>query len=253
MDNINFTPRSKKIGLIVPASNTNAEPDCVSLCQPEVTIHSARSGGYDVEKIPDSTEMRNFARRSLDQNCKDLIDARVDIIAYGCTSATLSEGPIFDTEFCQMLEEKTGLPSVTTAGALVRAIQQINVSKVAFTSPYVKLLSREAVDFLEASAISVVNEYALKSELNSLEQNTLTPQDAYDMALKADHDDAEAIVVSCTDFRALEAIPALERILKKPVITSNQALMFACLTQLGLSTSNLTAGGSLFTGLNPAG
>ena len=246
-EKINYAPRSKRIGLIVPSSNTNAEPDCVSLCPLGVTIHSARSGRYDVEAIPDSNEMRHFVRQSLDQNCKDLMDARVDLIAYGCTSATLSDGPKFDAEFCQKLTDMTGRPAVTTAGALVEAIQYIGALRVAFTSPYVKPLSREAVEYLTQSDIEVVNEVSFEQQLSSLEQNALTPQDAYDMALKADHPDAQAIVISCTDYRALEAVPAIEQKLGKPVITSNQALMFACLKRLDVPFDDLTAGGSLFT------
>ena len=83
-------------------------------------------------------------------------------------------------------------------------------------------------------------------ELNSLEQNGKTPQDAYDMALKADCDDAQAIVISCTDYRALEAVTAIEAKLNKPVITSNQALMHACLRRLKLPLAGLPQGGRLF-------
>ncbi len=246
-EKIRYLPRSKRIGLIVPSSNTNAEPDCISLCPVGVTIHSARSGGYDVDAIPDSTEMRNFVRQSLDQTCKDLMDACVDVIAYGCTSATLSEGPEFDSEFCQKIEDMTGRPAVTTAGALVEAVQQIGVTRVAFTSPYVKMLSQEAVDYLEQSGIEVINEVSFDQQLSSIEQNALTPQDAYEMALKANHKDAQAIVISCTDYRALEAVTAIEKSLGKPVITSNQALMFACLKRLNVKFEKLTAGGQLFT------
>jgi maleate isomerase/arylmalonate decarboxylase len=244
---IPYAPRSTRIGLIVPSSNTNVEPDCVSLCPAGVTIHSARSGGYDVEAIPDSNEMRNFVRQSLDQNCQDLMDARVDIIAYGCTSATLADGPAFDVEFCQNLTAMTGRPAITTAGALVTAVHQIGATRVAFTSPYVKILSDEAVSYLTQSGIAVVNTASFDQELSSLEQNALTPQDAYDMALKADHKDAQAIVISCTDYRALEAVPAIEHALGKPVITSNQALMFACLKRLNIPCADLAGGGHLFT------
>ena len=191
--------------------------------------------------------MRKFVRQSLDSNCKLLVDARVDIVAYACTSATLSDGPVFDAEFCQLLGDKTGVPAVTTAGALVEAIHEIGVSSVAFTSPYVRQLSQESVAFLQQSDIDVVNEICFDKELTSLEQNALTPQDAYDMALRADHQQAQAIVISCTDFRALEAVPAIEKTLKKPVITSNQALMYACLSRLELPTKSLLQGGYLFT------
>ena len=65
-ETIQYAPRLKRIGLIVPSSNTNVEPDCMMLCPPGVTIHSSRSGGYDVETIPDSAEMRRFVRQSVD-------------------------------------------------------------------------------------------------------------------------------------------------------------------------------------------
>jgi len=243
---ISYKPRSHRIGLIVPSSNTNVEPDFGFLAPAGVTVHSVRSGGYDVDAVPDSDEMRKFVRQSLDQNLQNLTDARVDIIAYGCTSATLSDGPEFDAEFCQQLEQKTGKPVVTTAGALVEALRAMTISKVAFTSPYVKRLSREAVAFLEQSDIQVVKELAFEKELSSLEQNALTPQDAFDMAIKANHDDAEAVVISCTDYRALEAVVAIEDVITKPVITSNQALMYACLKRLNLPVKDIPQGGRLF-------
>lgn len=244
--NIHYDARSHRIGLIVPSSNTNVEPDFVLLAPRGVTVHSVRSGGYDVTAVPDSAEMRQYVRQSLDPILQDLMDGRMDIIAYGCTSATLSDGPEYDAEFCQQLHEKTGKPAVTTAGALVESIQAIGAKKVAFTSPYVKLLSNEAVVYLEQSGINVVNEVAFEQELTSLQQNALTPQDAYNMALKADHPQAEAIVISCTDYRAVEAIPFIEQALEKPVITSNQALMYACLQRLKVSGNGVNLGGQLF-------
>jgi len=243
---IEYVARRSRIGLIVPSSNTNLEPDFHHFCPAGVTVHSVRSGGYDVEAIPDSAEMRKFVRQSVDGNVQDLMDGRVDIIAYGCTSATLSDGPAFDTEFCQQLSDKSGKPAVTTAGALVEAINALGAKKVAFTSPYVKALSREAVEYLELSGIDVVNEVAFEKELSSLEQNALTPQDAFDMSIKADHPDAEAIVVSCTDYRSMEAISAIEEHLGKPVVTSNQALMYACLMRLGINATSVRNAGRLF-------
>jgi maleate isomerase len=251
---ISYGPRDRRIGLVVPSSNTNVEPDFGLLAPVGVTVHSARSGGYDVNAVPDSAEMRRFARQSMDQYLPLLADARVDVIAYGCTSATLSDGPEFDRQFCEELTQKSGRPAVTTAGALIEAIRSIGAERVAFTSPYVKQLSREGIDFIRDSGIEVVNEVAFERELNSIEQNALTPQDAYDMAVRADHRDAQAVIISCTDYRALEAVPAIERRIGKPVVTSNQALMFSCLNRLNIDCKHLTAGGRLFTrqGLGPA-
>ena len=142
--------RSTRIGIIVPSSNSNAEPDCLMLAPSGVTLHFTRSGGYDVSAIPDSAEMRRFARQSLDQQLQLLVDSRVELIAYACTSATLSDGPEFDREFCREIAARSGLPAVTTAGALVEALHDIGASRVAFTSPYVKELNRESVDFISS-------------------------------------------------------------------------------------------------------
>ena len=65
---IDYPSRDKRIGLIVPSSNTNLEPDFATLLPSGVTFHVARSGGYDVNAIPDSAEMQKFVRLSLDQN-----------------------------------------------------------------------------------------------------------------------------------------------------------------------------------------
>ena len=68
--------------MIVPSSNTNAEPDCLLLAPPGVTIHTTRSGGYDVAAIPDSDEMRRFARQALDQLKPELITPAVLFLAH---------------------------------------------------------------------------------------------------------------------------------------------------------------------------
>lgn len=236
--------------MIVPASNTNAEPDCLMLAPDGVTLHFTRSGGYDVEAIPDSEEMRRFARQALDQQLQLLVDARVELIAYACTSATLADGPEFDRAFCDEITARSGLPAVTTAGALIEAIRELGVDRVAFTSPYVPRLVEESIEFIRQCGIEVISRADFDKELSSLEQNALTPEDAYRMGLEADHPQAQALVISCTDYRALEAIPALEAALNKPVVTSNSALMYACLKRLEVDAGALAAGGYLFTRRN---
>ncbi|MFT6303758.1 MAG: maleate cis-trans isomerase [Granulosicoccus sp.] len=64
-------------------------------------------------------------------------------------------------------------------------------------------MSAEAVHVLEQRGNNVVNELAFEDELNSLEQNALTLRHAFEMALSVDR--AHAIVISCTDYRSLDA------------------------------------------------
>ena len=73
------------------------------------------------------------------------------------------------------------------------------------------------------------------------------------MAIKADHPEAQGVVISCTDYRALEAVPAIEAKIEKPVVNSNQALMYVCLKQLGIEPDCASAGGQLFSRLDSYG
>ncbi len=83
-------------------------------------------------------------------------------------------------------------------------------------------------------------------DLGNYGQGELTPDRVADLGMEADSDLAEAVVLSCTDMRAVEAIDVLEQKLGKPVITSNQALMFMAESLLNLQQDEVVCKGSLF-------
>jgi maleate isomerase/arylmalonate decarboxylase len=223
-----------RIGIVVPVSNTNLEPDMVMLRPAGVSLHVARAGGYDLDRIPDSDQMRQFAEASLDQVVDDLTAALADVILYGCTSATLSHGPTFDRAFQARIEARAGKPAVTAAGAVIEALHDLGVGNVGFCSPYTRELNAEAMAFLAQFGFNVVSDAYVGEDLGNYGQSALTPQDVIDMARRADSAQAEAVVLSCTDMRAVEAIASIEAALGKPVVTSNQALMHAAIKRLGL-------------------
>jgi maleate cis-trans isomerase len=61
----------------------------------------------------------------------------------------------------------------------------------------------------------------------------LTPGQIADWVARADHPSADAVILSCANVRAFEAVAALELLLGKPVVTSNQALVWAIARRLG--------------------
>ena len=50
-----------RLGVVVPFSNTNLEPDMMMLCPPGVSVHFARAGGYDLDAVPDENQMRHYS------------------------------------------------------------------------------------------------------------------------------------------------------------------------------------------------
>ena len=235
-----------RLGIVVPFSNTNLEPDMQMLRPNGVSLHFARAGGYDLDEVPDSEQMRQFALASLEEVVVSLAATRPDVLLYGCTSATLAHGPAFDRQFAQQISEMTGKPAITAAGALVLALETLGVRQIAFSSPYVEALNQEAIDFLAQSGFETVSSAYVGEDLGNYGQGELTPERVVELGISADSESAEALVLSCTDMRSVEALEQLEQTLGKPVITSNQALMFAAAKALNLSQDEVVCTGRLF-------
>jgi maleate cis-trans isomerase len=249
IDKSSMNSRAKaRIGIVVPFSNTNLESDMILLQPANASLHFARAAGYDLDATPDSGQMRKFALASLGETISSLAAARPHVILYGCTSATIAHGRDFDTEFAEAIRRQSGVPAVTAAGALIEALGALGVKRVAFSSPYVESLNAEAAAFLDAYGFHVVSRAYVGDDLGNYGQGALTPEDVFDLGVRADHTHGEALVLSCTDMRAVEAIEALEHRLRKPVVTSNQALMFCAVKRLNLKFSRLPRAGRLFSG-----
>ena len=55
-----------RIGILVPFTNTNLEPDMQLLAPDGVSIYSTRIGGYDDDQIPDEDQMAGLGAAKLD-------------------------------------------------------------------------------------------------------------------------------------------------------------------------------------------
>ncbi|RWO17956.1 MAG: arylmalonate decarboxylase, partial [Mesorhizobium sp.] len=63
----------------------------------------------------------------------------------------------------------------------------------------------------------------------------VTPDYIYEFAKQVDRADSDAIFISCGALRSVDIIQALEAESGKPVITSNQAMMWDCLRLAGVN------------------
>lgn len=228
-------PRSgPKIGVLVPFTNTNLEPDMATLCPPGCTMHFARMGGYDVEELPGADQMAGLGASDISETLRLLCGVRPAAVLYGCTSATLTHGRAFDEELAQKIRNLSGAVCITAAQALVGALKALGASRVGFASPYIGEVNDAAVSFLRSESIETLRVHDVGRELGNYGQGALTPREVYALAIGADHPQAEAIVLSCTDMRSVEVLADVEAALGKPVVSSNQAMVFEMCKALSL-------------------
>ena len=224
-----------RFGVLVPFTNSNLEPDMALLRPAGVSMHFARMGGYDADEIPDEAQMQGLGAADLEEPLALLSGVKPDVILYGCTSATLTHGPEFDRALTAKIKQDSGAQTVTAAGSLFQALQVIGATNIGFASPYVPNINDMAIDFLERSGIKTIARSEVQETLDNDGQGGLKPDRVYELGCGAEHKNADAIVLSCTDMRSVEVIDALEERLGKPVITSNQAMLFTCLQKLQMT------------------
>jgi maleate isomerase len=224
-----------RIGVLVPFTNTNLEPDLALMAPPGLSLHVARMGGYDEDEVPDETQMQGLGEMDLNETLALLSGAKPDVVLYGCTSATLTHGPAFDRDLAARIRARSGAETVTAAGALVHALRTLGATRIAFASPYVPAINDMAIAFLADKGVETVSRADVTGTLSNEGQGALTPGDVTALALRADHPEAQALVLSCTDMRAVECVADVEARIGKPVVTSNQAMLFQTLQTLGIA------------------
>tara|TARA_B100000674_G_scaffold348445_1_gene291772 strand:- start:8319 stop:9065 length:747 start_codon:yes stop_codon:yes gene_type:complete len=247
-----MTPEDRggvRIGVLVPFTNTNLEPDLIMMRPRGSTLHFHRLGNYDADKIPAAEQMAGLGASDISEDLRLICGVRPDAVLYGCTSATLTHGADFDKDLAVRINTYSNALSLTAAGCLIEALNALAVSRVGFASPYVGEINQLAIRFLESQQITTVNCADIGRELGNYGQGELSPDEVAELACRADHADAQALVLSCTDMRSVEVIERIESRLGKAVITSNQAMMFCLMRTLGLEHQD-NCPGQLFDLLN---
>ena len=223
-----------RIGVLVPYTNVNLEPDLALMRPQGCTLHFERLGDYDIDAIPGAEQMARLGASDLNETLRLICGIRPHAVLYGCTSATLTHGSAFDRDLAAQIGARSGAVSLTAAGSLVRAVRALGARRVGFSSPYLGEINDQAVAFLADAGIETVRRADIGRALGNYGQGELTPDEVFALALKADGPGVEAIVLSCTDMRAVEAVDRVEAATGKPVVTSNQAMVFALCHELRL-------------------
>lgn len=224
-----------RFGILVPFTNTNLEADFGLMRPPGISMHFSRLGGYDEDEVPDEAQMQGLGASDLDEPLRLLMGVKPDVVIYGCTSATLTHGPTFDRKLAAKISASSGAATVTAAGALLHALRALNLKRIGFASPYVRTINEMAIGFLKQEGIETVSRSEVSETLSNDGQGALSPQAVLELGLKADHCDAEVLVLSCTDMRSVEIVEELETATGKPVITSNQAMLYQALKEIAYS------------------
>ncbi len=169
-----------RVGLLVPSSNTTMESEFTQMIQQaetDITLHTAR---MPLQKTTIKTllKMRSHANDAAER----LAHAAVDIICYGCTSGSLIHGLEYGRGISREIQQKTGIPTVTTSEAILEASQQLGLTSLSILTPYTEDINQKEVSFLEAAGIKVRSIKGL-GIVDNLEIGRYKPENLIDFVL----------------------------------------------------------------------
>lgn len=218
---------TRRIGLLVPSSNTTVEPEFYRALPPHITLHVAR---LHLTQIAPESILAMVA--DLEAQSRNLASADVDLIVLGATAPSFLKGLGYDREIARRIEQATGKPATTTSTALLEAIAHLGLKRVVLGSAYDQNVNAIARSFLEANGVKVLDARGL-GLVDNLVVGRLGSDSACELTRAIDRPDADGIVLACTNWKTMDVIERLERELGKPVISTTQATLWAALRVLG--------------------
>ena len=229
-----------RIGLITLASDFRIEKDFNNVIYGKnIDLFCNRIKCYN--PLTNET-LKKMADDITDVTKEILPDQKLDCVAYGCTSGSIAAG--YDSIFEKVNKAKPNTKVSTPITAAIKGMKKLGIKNLSIFTPYTSEINDSVADFFnkENFKINDMNYFDIASDLDigKVDSNHL-----FSVLKKIDLSKSDALFVSCTALPVLSLINDLEKELNKPVITSNQALIWDCLELIN-SNNNIEGFGRLF-------
>lgn len=219
----------KRLGLIALATDLTSERDFARV------IPHDRAGLYTSRiAFENPTTPENLARMGPRLIAAAELLKPIEPFAAVCYSCTAASVEIGDDNVREAVQSALpGVPVVTPSGAARQAFAALGVRRIAILTPYLVETSRPMADYFIRHGLDIV-----RVDCFGLDDDRIMARvrgdDIVAAACAVDHADAEAIFLSCTGLPALAVIADIEARIGKPVVSSNQASIWAMLRYASL-------------------
>jgi maleate isomerase len=216
-----------RAGCIIPSSNRMVEQEMLAAFPAGVRPHVTRLRMTGPNRGPLATVLPG-----IEEATRALTDARCEVVAFHCTANSMQEGRSGEAQILAAMTRAGAPHATTTATAIRRAFDALGARRVVLITPYDQATTDHEAEFLHECGYQVL--HAVGFALAGSDAYCATPPAFWrDRTLAAARPDADVYFVSCANISVLGVIEELERHLGRPVVTSNQAVVWDCVRQLG--------------------
>jgi maleate isomerase len=225
-----------RIGLIIPSSNRMVEQEMVRFVPAGVQVHVARLRMTGPHHMP----LEQLLPR-IEEAARTLVDAKCEVVAFHCTATSMEEGMEGEERVLAAVRRAGALHAASTATAIRHALDVLGSRRIVLVTPYSATTTAEEAEFLRSAGHEVV--HAMGHDLGGSDAYCATPAEFWrERVIEAARPAADTYFLSCANISAFGVIEAIEQALDRPLITSNQAVLWDALCRLGLSGRGVCPG-----------
>ena len=225
-----IAPRGR-IGLIVLASDYTIEHEWrqIFAAAPGAALYHSRI--YNDNQITPET-LRAMEPRIRDCAAVFLPGAKMDVIAYGCTSASMAIGE--EKVFERIREARPGVACTTPITAAFAAFDAFKARRIGVLTPYRADVNRIVADYIGARGYKVPVFGSFNEESDAVVASISPASIRAGVKRLAQEGGIDAVFVSCTSVRLAEAAADIEAEVGLPVTSSNHAMAWHALRLAGV-------------------
>ncbi len=225
-----IAPRGR-IGLIVLASDYTIEHEWrqIFAAAPGAALYHSRI--YNDNQITPETLCAMEPRI---RDCADVFlpGAKMDVIAYGCTSASMAIGE--EKVFERIREARPGVACTTPITAAFAAFDAFKARRIGVLTPYRADVNRIVADYIGARGYKVPVFGSFNEESDAVVASISPASIRAGVKRLAQEGGIDAVFVSCTSVRLAEAAADIEAEVGLPVTSSNHAMAWHALRLAGV-------------------
>ena len=229
------------IGLVVLATDQTMEHEYRALIRlPGVAFYEARV--FNDNDITPET-LRAIGARIAPTVDLILPSVKLDVVAFGCTSATMTLGE--DAVFAEIRKARPDVACTTPVTAALAAFRTLGARGVGVLTPYAPEINRGLTTYFagRGAPIAAVATFDRRDDREAARISVASIEAAAERL--AATPGVDCIFVSCTSLRVAEAVARLEERIGVPVTSSNHAMAWHGLRLAGID-DEVEAAGRLF-------
>ncbi len=216
-----------RIGLITLASDFRIEKDFNDIIYgKDIDLYSNRINCYN----PLTNETLKKMADDIPEVTKNILpDQKLDCVAYGCTSGTIAAG--YQSIYAKVNLAKPNTKVTTPITSAINALKTLKINKVSIFTPYTDEINQSVINYFKNEKIEI-SELSYFDIASDLDIGKVDPQYLFDVLVKQDLSNSDALFVSCTALPVLSIINDIEKKLGKIILSSNQTLIWDTLKQI---------------------